>query len=479
MSVALNVYGWNGGSAAPSILGEEKKKLDSARSAAAMLSGMSVVMEGLAPQRHAQAGTPPASKMSVTLQEAADALSRLLDQLEGPSDKGASGNVQIQLRQLGSVSMDTMLLATSLMSTKALGNTAEAKAKALSIMSDRQEALRSQEVKDAREQADKAVEQADKALKAGIIGVAFDWIIAAAEVVSGVMKIVGGAMTGNAMTVAGGAMDLMAGFSGIVKATMNTMALIDEKNAEKYRSIADVAGKVQLAFEIAGAAIDITSAVRNMLVAKAIPKAATAVMEEGGKQVLSTAIKTGTEEAVKRVSQEIAQGVVKKFGQDGLQKMMQQAGSQLQVFSEKAIKEVLEKSVKKVADEAIKSGVEMTAKELTKAVTKQVNRDIMKAVVEASLRTALGITRAVVGGASGVTSGVLALDRAKLQRQIDQLILDQQWLQMCFDFYDKNKEAEVKKMKDLISETGKTFEGGSNLLRQGGTIQVQVAASMV
>ncbi|WP_102818414.1 type III secretion system translocon subunit SctE, partial [Burkholderia humptydooensis] len=338
---------------------EPAEQAERARAATqAMLGGVSVIVDDV--RARLPDATGIACRALVSLKDAAQALGRIIDKFDSATAPGAKHGAA-DLRDFGNVSMDSMLLATTLLSSKVLGNTAELKTKALSIMSAKQEEVRRQEVQEYREQIDKAIEQQQKAKKAGIFGVIFDWIVAAVEVVSGVAKIVGGALTGNVTTVAGGAMDLMAGFAGVIKATMNTLALIDKNNAEKYHAVADVAAKVQLAFEIAGAVVDITSAARNMLLTKAIPKATTAVLQQGAEQALVSAIKAGSKDAIKstaqavgkevaaQVSDQILQGIgkaaleaSKKAGKDAAQKAVQQLGvnRMLESFSREAIEKM-------------------------------------------------------------------------------------------------------------------------------------------
>ena len=496
MSVSLNMTGPQGG--VPITPRDSAGQTERARAMThAMLGGISVIVDDVRTRMPGATGI--AGRALVSMKDAAEALVRIIDKFDsatapdtkrGTIDRGDAGNV----------SMESMLLATTLLSSQVLGNTAELKSKALSIMSAKQEEVRRQEVNEYREQIDKAIEQQQKAKKAGIFGVIFDWIVAAVEVVSGVAKMIGGALTGNVMTVAGGAMDLMAGFAGVVKATMNTLALVDEKNAEKYRAVADAAAKVQLSFEIAGAVVDVTSAARNMLLTKAIPKATTAVLKEGAEQALVSAIKTGSKDAVKstaqavgkevaaQVSDQILQGIgkaaletSKKAGKEAAQKAVQQLGvnRMLESFSREAVEKMVAKSVEKVAGKAIEEGIEMSAKELTKAITRQVNQEVMAAALKASTSILTNATRASVSAASQVTTGVLAIERAKLQKEIDQLMLDQQWLQMCFQFYEQQKEAQTKQAKDLIEKSGEIIADGSKALKQSAAVQAQIASSMV
>lgn len=475
---------------------DPKRSASEVRGSASVLRGTSNVFGDALSQQHSRVNTPPAAKLLVSQLEAMKALDRIFANVEVKGENGAS----VSLKDIEKIPMDSIMLASTLLSSEILGSTAVAKSKAMAIMTDKQEKIRQQEIVDFREQMDKAIEQQDKAKKAGIFGVIFDWIIAAVEVVSGIAKIVGGALTGNVMQVAGGAMDLLAGVAGVVKATANTLALIDPDNAEKYKAVADVAGTVQLSFEIAGAVVDVTSAARNMLVTKVIPKVAGTVMKEGAEQALVAGIKAGSKGAVdqtaKMVGKEVASQVSgqiaqslgkatleasKTAGKEAAQKAVQQLGvnRMLEKFSQEAIEQLVTKAVKKVGHGAIDKGVEMTAKEVTKAVTKEINREVMRVALKASTYAAVNITRGAVAGASQITSGALAVDRARLQKEISQLILDQQWLQSFFAFYKEEKDAAMKRMGELIEGQGQAVQEGSKVMAQAGAVQVQIASAMV
>ncbi|HWX12090.1 MAG TPA: type III secretion system translocon subunit SctE [Trinickia sp.] len=474
-------------------LDEREKKADAAAGLAA-LPGMS------ASKQEQQLGelsrwAKPAAGAAVTMQAAAKALERVFERL------GAS-RPHVGLSTLHEVEkqpMETLMLAATMLSVQALGDVASAKGKALEIMSDKQEQIRAQEIKELREQMDKAIEQQQKAKKAGIFGAVFDWIVAAVEVVSGIAKIVGGVLTGNAMTVAGGVMDLMAGTAGLVKAVANTLALIDTAHADKYKSIAETAGKIQLAFEVIGAAIDITSAARNMVVTKVIPKAAETTLREGAEQALVAAVKTGSKDAVAKTAQEIGKKVAsevseqvlenlgkgaleawKKAGKEAMAEATRQLGVNrvLDAFSSKAIEEMVTKAVKEVAEKAIERGVEVTAKELTKDIVKQIRREVIAAVLKSSALTAVNVTRAVAGASSEIASGAIGIERANLKKEIDMLILDQQWLQAFFQFYDEMKKDMTQRTKHLLDDQSTALAGGVKAMNETAAVQVRGAASM-
>lgn len=406
---------------------------------------------------------PSAAAEVVTLQAATQALRNVFERL-GAREPHVGVTA---LRQVEKQPMETLMLAATMLTVQALGNIAEAQGKALDIMAQAQKAERQREVDELRQQIDKAIEQQHKAKKAGIFGAICDWVVSAVEVVSGVAKIVGGALSGNAMTVAGGVMDLMAGTAGLVKAATETLALIDSAHADKYKAIAATAGKIQLAFEIAGAVVDITSAARNMIVTKVIPKAAKTVLQEGAEHVVAAAVKQGTKAAIENAAKEVTEQVIKAVSKEALD-----------VLGQEAIETIVQNAVKHVAQHAAEKGVEVATKKLTEQIVKEIRRELIKAIVKAATHTVVNVTRGAVGGANHVFSGVIEIEKAKLQKQIDMLILDQQMLQSLFDAYEQAKKDTRKQMKDLIQGQATALEGGSAQMKEAAGIAVQGAASM-
>ncbi|MBB6155177.1 secreted effector protein SseC [Pseudomonas sp. JAI115] len=439
---------------------------------------------------------PTPARVAVSQRDAEAALERILGKIPPRQD----GPPPLSLKELEKIPMDAMMLASTLLSSEILGSTALAKSKALAIMTDKQERIRQQEIRDCREEMDKAVEKQDKARKAGIFSVIFDWVIAAVEVVSGVLKIVGGVLTGNVSTVAGGAMDLLAGLAGTIKAIINTVALIDPDNKEAYEKIAKTVGYVQLSFEIAGALVDVTSAVRNLVLTKVIPKVTGTVLKKGADAALVQAIKNGSKTAVdqtaKQVGQQVASQVAEQIIQGltkatleaskatakaGMQRFVQQFGvnQMLKQFSQQAIETLVTQAVARVGHQAIEKGVQKTVEQVTKEIVKAVRNDVIKAVVKASAYVGIHTTRGALAGASQITSGALAVDRARLQKEIDQLVLDQQWLQALFALYQSEKDAALKRMSELVEGQSLVLEDGSKAIANAGAVQVQIAAAMV
>jgi secreted effector protein SseC len=303
-------------------------------------------------------------------------------------------------------------------------------------------------------------------------------------------------VTGNVSMAAGGAMDFLAGAAGVVKAVAETMAVVDPDNAEKYKAIAEKAGHVQLAFEIAGAVVDVTSAISHALITKVVPSVTKEVLKEGAEKVLVEAVKSGSKDAVaasakaigKEVAAKVAGDIAEQLGKTALDASKNTVAKELaktigvrqlmEAFSREAIEEMVTKTVQKVATEAMESGGEITAKALTKKITRELTYEVTKAVMKASAFTALNVVRGATGGASKVVSGVIEIERAKLQKQIELLMLDQQWLQILLDEFEQRKKETVEKTKELIDGQANAVQGGSDALKQTYGTKIQGVASL-
>ncbi|WP_181321907.1 type III secretion system translocon subunit SctE [Trinickia symbiotica] len=448
-------------------LDEHKKGVRAAGDVAGLLdlSSLADKARNALPFRWAK---PAAAGEAVTQREAAGALQRVFARLAGREPHGPQPHIGVAtLRQVEKLPMDTLMMAVTMMAVQALGNVADAKGKALEIMANAERRIQDKQARDLCDQIEKAIEQQHKARKGGIFGAICDWVVGAVEVVSGVAKIVGGALSGNAMMVAGGTMDLMAGTAGLVKAVAETMALIDPKHADKYKSIANTAGKVQLAFEVLGAIVDITSAARNMVVTKVIPKAAKAALQEGAEHLVTAAVKEGSKVAVKEAAKELTEQIVKQISKEALD-----------VLGREGLQKVVENAIKTAAKQAAQRGAEVAAKEVTEQVVKEIRKELIKAIVKAATRTAVNVTRGAVNGVDGVYSGIIAIEKAKLQKEIDMLIVDQQLMQAMFDMFEQQKKDTREQMKNLIEGQSTALRGGSEQMRQTAVVAQQGAASM-
>ncbi|MGA8118369.1 type III secretion system translocon subunit SctE [Rouxiella badensis] len=447
--------------------------------------------------------TPRAAATPVSRREADAAFERVKQNIPPASndDRGNSG-INLTLETLVALPMDSMLMASTLLSNEILGNTVTSKCEVMKILSDKQEQVRADQLKARLEEIANNVELQDKTKKAAVISVCLDWVVAAVEVVTGVMKIAGGIMSGNPMMVAGGAMDLLAGCAGVVKAVANTLAIVDPENADKYHDMAEKAGYVQMGFEIAGAVVDVTSSVRNALVAKIVPNITKKVMKEGGEAIMNTAIsegvKAGTKEASKQIISVAATQIAKKIAAESAELITAQLSKQAitstsktggkflkkvasskmaKNFSQDAVEKMAKQTLEKAGNQAVKSGQKITTHSVTASMRTTAQ---LKAMSSVPLVTRLG--KGLIAGCKGTQQASMAVidkQRASIQKDISLLIVDQQWNQMIFDLYSDSKKKALDRIRELQQGQGTIIEEGLQTMSQMGTTQVNIASSMV
>ncbi|RLV59970.1 hypothetical protein D5018_09200 [Parashewanella curva] len=337
------------------------------------------------------------------------------------------------------------------------------------------------------------------------------------------------------LEIAGGATYLAAGAAGLVKAAAETCALAGIGNKAIEDKVAEIAGYVQLGCEIAGMCVDVFGAGLAFKAARAGAKAA----EEGVKIAADVIIKTGTDlaeatagasidagaegmvelekiaakEAVEQVSKEIAEQVASDVGSSIVQKISSQAaevaseegteegakiGKKILVkltrrmfkrvskeFGKEAIKEMTKKAVQEAIEEtakqAAKEGGEITedtVKDIGKLVGKKVSNRLLRGAVKISTNLAFDLARGAVQGGQQITKGTIAEIRAVTEKAIQELIVEQEFLEFTSDWYDKTKQDETKSAKDLISKSGTALQGATDVITQTGSIQARIAGSI-
>ncbi|MBJ7263179.1 MAG: type III secretion system translocon subunit SctE [Burkholderiaceae bacterium] len=437
---------------------------------------------------------PPRPRDSVSLQLAEGALNRILSTF-GPEIDGKP----ITLAKLESTPMEAMNLAASLLAVRALGDSAELKSLALEIRTRGIENIRQRQHEKLCQEIDKSIEDSQKAQKAGIISVIVDWVVAVAEVVSGVVKIALG-------DVAGGAMDLAAGCSGFVKALAETIALTcDEETAKKWKEVAEVAGKIQLAFEIAGMCVDVISVGRGVMALKSVAKGTEAVLEKGAGEVLHAAVETGSnklakecavsigEQVAKNVAEQVAKDVsvplsrrllARAVGKEAACEFLKDCTQEaLQAALQHAVAKSVAQSVERVAGQAIKKGGEVTVSALTQKVVKEVRRELFDSILKASIRSTANIGKMVTvagaRGANGIAQGVIGKQRAELEKIIQTLAAEGTFMQFILDEFDKLKKRAREDISQLLDASGKALASASDSQLKTGAVLSDIAHKTV
>ncbi|WP_299493669.1 type III secretion system translocon subunit SctE [uncultured Shewanella sp.] len=470
---------------------------------------------------------------NVSMKQAEQALQNIFRQFNALIDQGDNtdpdtqpSKISMSLSLLEKTSMDSMMLMATNLGLATFASSADAAAKSMQIQTETQTYLRNEQVKDFQEQLAKNIEAADKAKKGGIVQVVFDWAIATAEVIYGAVKVAGAIATGDVVAGAAGGAYIMAGLAGMVKATAETLILmadelgLDDKDIAKLKQVADIAGKVQLAMEITAAAVDLFQAGRAIYAARSATTAtqtamtqaapliaqeaatasvahgATAATQAAAKEAATQASKAIAENVAQQVSQQVAQQIAtempkavasevakamaKEVGIKVTEKISDEMAQHLiQEAIKRVVREAVEEAAKVAINKAVEQGIVMTTQEITKLAVREAAAGMTKLAITAATSAVFATLQGTATGISKVTTGAIDLERAELQKKIDELILEQDFLQWCYQWFDDMKKQQTKMLEEAVSKQGDTLSSGSQSIMESGSLQAQIASTTV
>lgn len=451
----------------------------------------------------------PDPSTGVDWQDADDAFARLLNRLFavgsglaanalGASSADGTSNAAnaSTLSALENVDPSTLAMMASMIAMDALGDTAKSTQRALTLMGERQEKLRQEDIKKYREQMDAKTEDANKARKGGIFGVVFDWLIAAVDVVVGAVKVVTGVLSMNPLMIAGGVADVGAGIAGLGVAFHKTMALVDPKNAAYHEKEATKWGHAQLAFQMLGMVIGFGTSIRGFIAKRATTKAASRVFKAGAGEALEQAVKSGDKAAVAAiksrvvseigfvVGNEVGKRVGKSLLQSGTQsgRRLAKAGfnRMAEQFTQQMVEQMASRAFDKVAKNAAKQVAKskaVTSKELTKSFTSSMNIQGYFAVARGSWSLS-GALRGTFTGANALGQGIVGAQRAKLQLEARDLGVDMMWLQMLMQMNGDDKKRAAKRMETLVGQQSDIAVSTGEQVQKTGEMRIRIAASL-
>lgn len=394
--------------------------------------------------------------------------------------------------------MDPMML--SMMMTQLVLNVLSHNANALCQQLERatevQAALRNKQVAEYQEQINKAIEQADQVRKAGIFGAVFDWIISGIEAVVGVLKMVEGVLTADPLVIADGAAYFSAGMVGLVKAGAET-ALLLGADKSVCNNIINVAGKVQTTCEGVALALDIMQIGRGISAARAITKSTEEVMDSGVGKALIDAVAKGAESELKtlaeKAGQEVGQAMGKDFGM-ALEREMVEVGDMAieaaaheleaesnmvrnisKSFTRKGIAKLVETAIEGAGKELLKKSEEVVAKELRDAILQNLRRSIVKTVISDCTHKALLATRATAGGANRISASIVAATSAKQQRDIERLIIQQDYIDFTQNWTEGRKKMQQKRLNEAYLDSANALRIASEIIDNSGTVLASIA----
>ncbi|VVE14192.1 type III secretion system translocon subunit SctE [Pandoraea terrigena] len=445
----------------------------------------------------------PDASTGAAWQDADDAFARLLNRLFSVGSglatnalRSSSPEGATNLSALENVDPSTLALMASMIAMDALGDTAKSTQRALSLMGERQEKLRQEDIKKYREQMDAKTEDANQARKGGIFGVVFDWLIAAVDLVIGAVKVVTGVLTMNPLMIAGGVADVGAGIAGLGVAFHKTMALVDPKNAAYHEKEATKWGHAQLAFQMLGMVVGFGSSIKGFLAKRATTKAASRVFKAGAGEALEQAVKSGDKAAVGAIKSRVVSeiGFVvgneagKRVGQSLLQSGTQGArrlakagfNRMAEQFTQQMVEQMASRAFDKVVKNAAKQvarGKAVSAKGLTQSFTSGMNVQGYFALARGSWSLS-GAVRSTFSGANALGQGIVGVQRAKLQLEARDLAVDMMWLQMLMQMNGDDKKRAAKRMETLVGQQNDIAVSAGEQVQKTGEMRIRIAASL-
>ncbi|EAB9749528.1 type III secretion system translocon protein [Salmonella enterica subsp. salamae] len=424
----------------------------------------------------------------ISLQEANNALKQLLDAVPGNHKRPSLPDfLQVNPTVL-SMMMTTLILSV-------FGNNAQSLCQQLERATEVQNALRDKQVKEYQEQIQKAIEQEDKARKAGIFGAIFDWLTGIFETVLGAFKVVEGFLSGNPAEMASGVAYMAAGCAGMVKAGAET-AMLFGADRDTCQAIINVTSKVQFGCEAVALALDIFQIGRAFMATRGLSGAAAKVLDSGfGEEIAERMVGAGEAE-MEALAEEFGEAVSENFSKqfEPLEREMVMTDEMAQESAEfsrdvennmtrSAGKSFTKEGVKAMAKEAAKEALEKYAQEgenfLLKKFRNKVLSTMFKKIMYALLKDCsfkgLQAIRCATEGGSQINTGVITAKKAELEKKIEQLIAQQQFLDFIMEQTEGQKKMEQKRLQALYKDSGMALRDVLETIDNYSSVQARIA----
>lgn len=424
----------------------------------------------------------------ISLQEANNALKQLLDAVPGNHKRPSLPDfLQVNPTVL-SMMMTTLILSV-------FGNNAQSLCQQLERATEVQNALRDKQVKEYQEQIQKAIEQEDKARKAGIFGAIFDWITGIFETVLGAFKVVEGFLSGNPAEMASGVAYMAAGCAGMVKAGAET-AMLFGADRDTCQAIINVTSKIQFGCEAVALALDIFQIGRAFMATRGLSGAAAKVLDSGfGEEIAERMVGAGEAE-MEALAEEFGEAVSENFSKqfEPLEREMVMTDEMAQESAEfsrdvennmtrSAGKSFTKEGVKAMAKEAAKEALEKYAQEgenfLLKKFRNKVLSNMFKKIMYALLKDCsfkgLQAIRCATEGGSQINTGVITAKKAELEKKIEQLIAQQQFLDFIMEQTEGQKKMEQKRLQALYKDSGMALRDVLETIDNYSSVQARIA----
>ncbi|HCL5073212.1 TPA: type III secretion system translocon protein [Salmonella enterica] len=424
----------------------------------------------------------------ISLQEANNALKQLLDAVPGNHKRPSLPDfLQVNPTVL-SMMMTTLIISV-------FGNNGQSLCQQLERATEVQNALRDKQVKEYQEQIQKAIEQEDKARKAGIFGAIFDWLTGIFETVLGAFKVVEGFLSGNPAEMASGVAYMAAGCAGMVKAGAET-AMLFGADPDTCQAIINVTSKIQFGCEAVALALDVFQIGRAFMATRGLSDAAAKVLDSGFGEEIAERIAGAGEAEMEALAEEFGEAVSKNFSKqfEPLEREMvmtdemEEESAEFSRNVEKnmtrgAGKSFTKEGAKAMAKDAAKEALEKYAQEggnfLLKNFRNKVLFNMFKKIMYALMRDCsfkgLQAIRCATEGGNQINTGVITAKKAELEKKIEQLIAQQQFLDFIMEQTEGQKKMEQKRLQALYKDSGMALRDALETIDNYSSVQARIA----
>lgn len=148
-------------------------------------------------------------------------------------------------------------------------------------------------------------------------------------------------------------------------------------------------------------------------------------------------------------------------------------------FTHEGIEKLVGGVTKKLAEDAIKKGITLTTEELSRQCTKAIIKKSVTTILKDIATSPLLIIQKCSSAAVQVNNGQLSVQRAGLQKEIQKLILDQDFTQFMDEWVERNKQQQLKQLKETSQDAQDSLIKLSDNIRQNGLLQVSIAGSLI
>ncbi|ECJ2543578.1 type III secretion system translocon protein [Salmonella enterica subsp. arizonae] len=424
----------------------------------------------------------------ISLKEADDALKQLLSAVPGNHKAPPLPD----FLQINPTLLPMMLTALVL---SVFGSNAQLLCQQLERATEVQNTLRNKQVKEYQEQIQKAIEQADKARKAGIFGAIFDWITGIFETVIGALKVVEGFLSGNGAEMASGVAYMAAGCAGMVKAGAET-AMLFGADPDTCKAIINVTSKIQLGCETVALVLDVFQIGRAFMAARGLTGAAEKVLDSGfGEEIAERMAGAGeaeidalAEEFGKEVSENFSKafepferemvdlGEMEEesasFSRDVEKNMTQRAGKS---FTKEGVKAMAKEAAKEALEKYMQKEEKLLLDDFRKKVLSKIFKKIIYALIRDYSFKSLQAIRCATEGGNQANAGVIKIEKTKLEKKIEQLIAQQQFLEFIMEQTEGQKKMEQKRLQALYKDSGTALKDMLDTIDSYSSVQARMA----